>query len=260
MCDDISPCDLRTVSRTDRSDSFERWSVAQSEARHPHYWYRIVCSKHGFVRNLGQGYRYGEARELAKLLTNTCSQARPREDSWTLALFLPERISPLIRDRQDVGDLAFVVHENNHTNRADGTLACYTSRQLLVTIEAVSGFGKIERVRSLSGLVLDNPTVIRCFAKDDLKMQQFNQHVYGKLADCTPHQAYDYLTSPSVLEETMELFAVNEIVRTPFNTKLAAVCMRKVGLPEGHRPPEIAVGHLEQQVTSILSSPTRISA
>lgn len=254
MCDETSPCDLRTVSRADKSDDFERWSIADSEARNPHYRYRIVCSKWGLLRILGQGYRYGEGRALAKLLMDFCAQARPREDTWTRPIFRLERISPLIRQRQDVGDLAFVQHESYHKYRvADGSLESYTSRELLVTIEAVSSTGKVQRVRALSGLVLDDPTVKKCFASDDIHMDSFTQHVLHELASRSPVAAYDYLTSSGRLTEAIYRFARNEIERTPFNSELAAECMRDVGLPKGHGRPNISANLLEQQVSSILT-------
>lgn len=262
MCDETSPCDLRAVSRADKSDDFERWSIADAEARNPHYRYRIVCSKWGLLQILGQGYRYGEARALAKVLMEFCAEARPREDSWTRPIFRLERISPLIRQRQEVGDLAFVEHENYHRFRADGSLESYTLRKLLVTIEAVSDSGEVQRVRSLSGLVLENPTVKMSFASDDIDIERFTEHLSSKLADCSPLEAYEYLTSPSVLVEKMELFARNEIKRTPFDTRLAATCMRHVGLPEGHKPPNISVDLLDRQIAAILtpSFPQQLAA
>lgn len=259
MCDDTSPCDLRTISRSERSDEYERWSVTESEKQYPNFRYQMVCSKYDFKRILGQGYRYGEARALAKLLSNTCSKARPREDSWTLPLFMLERITPLIRERTEVGDLAFVKHEHFHKHRADGTLASYTERKLLVTIEAVSSDGKVQRVRSFSGLVLVDPVVTKTFASDDISIAQFIQHVQSRLADCSPFEAYSYLTSTSVLEDEMERFALNEIQRTPFDSQLAVACMRKVTLPKGHEEPQIAIDLLERQVANILK-PVRLAA
>lgn len=76
MCDDASPCDLKAIPLADRTDDFDRWSIEQAERLHPHYRYKIVCSKWGFQRVLGQGYRYGVARALSGVLMDMCSHAR----------------------------------------------------------------------------------------------------------------------------------------------------------------------------------------
>lgn len=253
MCDDASPCDLSALPRTDKMDDFDRWSVELAETKNSHYRYQIVCSKWGAGRVLGQGYRYGEARALSNLLMEACAQARPSEDTWTRPIFRPELMRPLIRSRQNVGDLAFVPHEANHAYRDDGSLASYTLRDILVTIEAVSGAGTIQRVRTHSGLVLDDPKVKQSFACDDIHMDRFTEHVMHELAGCSTVETYDYLTSFNRLTEAIYRFARNGIERTPFNTALAATCMREVGLPKGHDRPNISTKLLEQQVSTILT-------
>ncbi len=252
MCDDTSPCDLSAQQKPDRSDDFERWSIQYAEARNPHFRYQIVCSKWGFKRVLGQGYRYGEARALASCLMTTCAAARPREDSWTRPIFRLELMRPLIRARQHVGDLAFVRHESNHRYREDGTLSTFTSRELLVTIEETLPSGGVHRARSMSGILVENPTVIRSFVREDIDMERFTKHVDDTIAGRSEREAYDHLTSSSRLTETIFLYARNEIPRTAFDCDQAVECMRTIGLPRGHGRPTIEKDRLEQHIASIL--------
>lgn len=252
MCDDASPCDLSAQQKPDRCDDFERWSIQQAEAQNPHYRYQIVCSKWGFERVLGQGYRYGEARALAGVLMDACAHARPMEDSWTRPIFRLELMRPLIRARQHVGDLAFVRHESNHRYREDGTLSTFTSRELLVTIEEILPSGGVHRARSMSGILVENPTVIRSFIREDVDMERFTKHVDDTIAGCSEREAYDYLTCSARLTEIIFRYARNEIRRSTFDSEMAVECMRTIGLPRGHACPTIEKDCLEQQVTSIL--------
>lgn len=252
MCDDASPCDLKAIPRADRTDDFDRWSIAQAERQHPHYRYQVVCSNWGLKRVLGQGYRYGEARALSGVLMDMCAHARPMEDSWTRPIFRLELMRPLIRARQHVGDLAFVRHESNHRYREDGTLSTFTSRELLVTIEEILASGGVHRARSMSGLVVENPTVTKSFASDDVDMPVFTKHVTEMLDGCSEREAYDYLTSAARLTEAIFLYARHVIPRTAFDCDQAVECIRTIGLPRGHACPTIEKDRLEQQVTSIL--------
>ncbi len=252
MCDDASPCDLKAIPRADRTDDFDRWSIEQAERLHPHYRYKIVCSKWGFQRVLGQGYRYGVARALSGVLMDMCAHARPMEDSWTRPIFRLELMRSLIRARQHVGDLAFVRHESNLRFREDGSLATFTSRELLVTIEEILPSGGVHRARSMSGLVVENPTVTKSFASDDVDMPVFTKHVTEMLDGCSEREAYDYLTSADHLTEAIFLYARHVIPRTAFDCDQAVECIRTIGLPRGHACPTIEKDRLEQQVTSIL--------
>ncbi len=253
MCDDVSPCDLNAIPRPQKSDDFDRWSIEQAELQNPHFRYQIVCSKWGFLRVLGKGYRYGEARALARILMDACAAARPREDTWTRPIFLLERMYPLIRERCEVGDLAFVPHEANHRYSADG-ICTYTARQLLVTIESVAESGRVLRASSLSGLVFENPVITKSFAHVDIDIAGFGAHIRNEMAGRSAREVYDYLTSRTRLIETLYRFAMNEVKRTPINCELAVACMRSIGLPEGHQQPTIPEARIKQQVAAVLSS------
>lgn len=254
MCDDASPCNINALPRPDRADEFERWSVEQAEGQHPHYRYQLVCSKWGFRRVLGQGYRYGEARALTSILKDVCSKARPSEDAWTLPHFGPELMQPQIRWRQEVGDLAFVYHESNHAYHGDGSCS-FTSREMLVMIEETTASGNVRRARSISGLLFDDPAIKKCYACDDVHTDLFTQHIRDELAGRSPVEAYDYLTASRRLVETIYRFARNEIERTPFNSALAATCIRHVGLPKGQECPTVSANQLHQQISAILRDP-----
>lgn len=219
MCDDVSPCDLNAIPRPQKSDDFDRWSIEQAELQNPHFRYQIVCSKWGFLRVLGEGYRYGEARALARILMDACAAARPREDTWTRPIFLLERMYPLIRERCEVGDLAFVPHEANHRYSADG-ICTYTARQLLVTIESVAESGRVLRASSLSGLVFENPVITKSFAHVDIDIAGFGAHIRNEMVGRSAREVYDYLTSRTRLVETLYRFAMNEVERTPVNCEL----------------------------------------
>lgn len=173
------------------------------------------------------------------------------EDSWTRPIFRLELMRPLIRARQHVGDLAFVRHESNHSFREDGSLATFTSRELLVTIEEILPSGAVRRARSMSGLVVENPTVTLSFASDDVDMPACTKHVTETIDDSSEREAYDYLTSTARLTETIFLYARNEIPRTAFDCDQAVECIRTIGLPRGHARPTIEKDRLEQQVASI---------
>ena len=159
---------------------------------------------------------------------------------------------PLIRARQHVGDLAFVRHESNHRYREDGTLSTFTSRELLVTIEEILPSGGVHRARSMSGILVENPTVIRSFVREDVDMERFTKHVDDTIAGRPEREAYDYLTSSTRLTELIFLYARNEILRTALDCDQAVECIRTIGLPRGHACPTIEKDRLEQHIASIL--------
>ena len=54
MHNDPSPCDLSAVRGAEK-DNLDDWSISLSESLHPHYRYRVVCSKWGKLWVIGSG-------------------------------------------------------------------------------------------------------------------------------------------------------------------------------------------------------------
>ena len=119
-------------------------------------------------------------------------------------------------------------------------------------IEEIVPSGGVHRARSMSGILVENPTVIRSFVREDVNMDRFTKHFDDTTAGRSEREAYDYLTSAARLAEAIFLYARHVIPRPAFDCDQAVECIRTIGLPRGHPCPTIEKDRLEQQVTSIL--------
>ena len=250
MCDDTSPCDLSAVLGT-KKDNLDDWSISLSESMHPHYRYRVVCSKWGKLWVIGSGFGLREAHALAAIFSEACAQARPREDSWTRPILRFERVSPPIRERAEVGDLAFAKHVTNHVYRPDGSLSSYTERQMIGFIDELDTKNRVTRLRGFSGTVIHDPEVSRSYSRDDVRVEEFIAHVQEELDGRSERERYDYLTSKHCLEETILRFACTEVAHVPIDLELAVQCIRTVSLPIGHQTPVVDTAQLRRQVDAV---------
>ena len=250
MHNDPSPCDLSAVRGAEK-DNLDDWSISLSESLHPHYRYRVVCSKWGKLWVIGSGFGLREARALAVIFSEACAQARPREDSWTRPILRFERVSPPIRERAEVGDLAFAKHVANHLYRPDGSLSSYTERQMIGFIDELDAKNRVTRLRGLSGMVIHDPEVSRSYSRDDIRIDELTAHVQEELDGRSERERYDYLTSEHRLKETIIRFARPEVADVPIDVELAAQCIRTVSLPIGHPTPVVDTAQLRRQVDAV---------
>ena len=267
--DTSSCCDLRAI--TDVDGAIDQWSIEQHEARHPHYRYEIVCVKLGFTSSLGQGFSYREARYIVSTLNRACQTARPKEDTWTRPLFLLQRITPTIGQGGSIGDVVFVQHESNFRYQANGSVSTFTRRDLLGLIASVSPSGQVHRVQPIEGEVMEEPKVACTYAAADVLMDAFLADIQTFLADRSPSQRYDFLTSRARIEELMVRHARRSVTPKPIDVGLAAHLIQTLELPLGHAIPTMDIAELQRQVIGALdqakkdrikvtSSPTRLAA
>lgn len=248
--DSSSCCDLRAC-RDDDGD-MDQWSIGQHEARHPHYRYEIVCAKLGFASSLGQGFSYREARYIARVLNRACQNARPNEDTWTRPLFLLQRITPTIGRGGSVGDIVFVRHESHFRYHSDRSVSTFTQRDLVGLIASVSPSGQVHRVQPLEGEVIEKPKVACTYAAADVLMDAFLADIQTFLADRSPTQRYDFLTSRARIEELMVRHARRSVTPKPIDVGLAAHLIQTLELPLGHAIPTIDIAELKREVIGAL--------
>ena len=252
--DSYSPCDLKALPRSSSTaEDLEEWSISQHEQWTPHYRYRFVCCKWDYKAVLCEGYTWRQVRALERLFTDACQKARPTESSWTRPLFLAERITPPIRSRRTIGDIAFVQHDTNHKDYPDGS-SSWTSRRVVGVVEAVSDKGVVTRVRGFDGTLYENPTVKRSYCRDDILFEDFTAHLQAemqKLADAA--RIYDFLSSDRRITEALYRYARAEVQQTAVDVDLAVRCIRTIELP-GNRPcPDIEPSVLRHQVDAVLA-------
>ena len=253
MKENLGTCDLRAIAVSrNQSDRMDEESIRESERLHPHYRYEIVCSKWNVQFVLGRGYRYGEARRLAQILTQVCDEARPREDSWTKPHFRMQRIVPAIRQRGIPGDVAFIEHDANFIYNRDGSLSSFTRRDLIGLVEACDDNGTVSRFRALNDEVSEFPKVVRSYSRDDIHIESFIAEITRDLASKDRLETYNYLTSVGHnLWEQMLRHAREEIERTPLDVEKAAHYIRTWHLPTGHERPRVDIDSLWARIDPV---------